>query len=212
MNSASKAPPLATRLVTERLELRPPRPGDVPELRRVLRKNAEHLRPWSRKARSGEDPTSLTALSKAVLTDRSEWRQGKAFAFLATARELDAPIMGRLALTNVTRGALEGASLGYWIDMDRQSKGLTTEAVRAVLDFAFGPAALHRVQVNVMPRNIASLRVIEKLGLRNEGLAVRLLQIAGEWEDHLMFAVTAEEWNPRAHLMPQPAPKPPPGG
>ena len=69
-----------------------------------------------------------------------------------------------------------------------------TEGVRATLAFAFGPAALHRVQINVMPRNAPSHRVLEKLGARSEGISIRYLEIAGVWEDHVMYAVTAEEW------------------
>ena len=76
-------------------------------------------------------------------------------------------------------------------------RGLATEGVRALLDIAFSPEpeglGLHRVQANVMPSNAASLRVVEKVGLRQEGAAERYLRIAGRWEDHLMFAVTTEE-------------------
>ena len=73
-----------------------------------------------------------------------------------------------------------------------------TEGIQAVLDFAFGPAGLHRVQAAIMPRNPRSLRVIEKLGFRREGYAERYLQIAGKWEDHVVFARTREEHVPRA--------------
>jgi ribosomal-protein-alanine N-acetyltransferase len=61
------------------------------------------------------------------------------------------------------------------------------------MDFAFGPAELHRLQAAIMPRNAASLRVIEKLEFRREGYAERYLQIAGRWEDHILFAKTSEE-------------------
>jgi ribosomal-protein-alanine N-acetyltransferase len=69
-----------------------------------------------------------------------------------------------------------------------------TEAVRGAFAFAFGAAKLHRVQIAIMPRNVASLRVMEKLGVRREGIAPRYLRIAGAWEDHVIFAVTAEDW------------------
>ena len=70
----------------------------------------------------------------------------------------------------------------------------TTEAVGAVLRFAFGPLGLHRVQAGVMPRNAASIAVVKKLGFREEGLSARYLQIAGTWEDHVTFAMTSEDW------------------
>jgi ribosomal-protein-alanine N-acetyltransferase len=109
-------------------------------------------------------------------------------------RENDARILGRIALGGVLRGAFCNAYLGYWIDERHQGKGLTTEAVRAATTFAFRSAGLHRVQAAVMPRNAASIRVLGKAGYREEGLAQRYLCIAGTWEDHILFAVTAEEW------------------
>src|SRR6185437_2002359 len=134
-------PSLTTRVLTDRLTLRPPRTADVPEMRRALRQNAIHLRPWS-----------------------------------------------------VAPAAGENAYLGYWIDAEHQGRGLMTEAVRAATTFALEAAGLHRVQAAVMPRNGASQRVLEKAGYRREGLATRYLCIAGIWEDHVLFATTAEEW------------------
>ena len=63
-----------------------------------------------------------------------------------------------------------------------------------VLRFAFEELALHRVEISIIPRNRASRRVVEKLGLRDEGVAVRYLEIDGDWEDHVRYAITAEEW------------------
>lgn len=73
---------------------------------------------------------------------------------------------------------------------------LTAEDAPAMLAlrFAFAEAGLHRVQAAVMPRNGASIRVLEKTGFRREGLSLRYLQINGVWEDHLIFAITREEW------------------
>jgi ribosomal-protein-alanine N-acetyltransferase len=71
-----------------------------------------------------------------------------------------------------------------------------TEAVGVVLDFAFGQAGLHRIQVAVMPSNAASRRVVAKAGFREEGLALRYLEIDGRWEDHVLHAVTADEPRP----------------
>jgi [ribosomal protein S5]-alanine N-acetyltransferase len=187
-------PPLAVRLETERLVLRTPRTGDVAELRRRLRKNAAHLRPWTPEPRPGEDPTSLTALSKAVARERREWKRGDAFVLLATPRGKEDAIVGRIRFGGVMRGAFLNAYLGYWIDAEHEGRGLMTEAVTAAVDFAFTVVGLHRIQAAVMPRNAASTRVVEKVGFRREGYAERYLAIAGKWEDHLIFALTAEEW------------------
>jgi ribosomal-protein-alanine N-acetyltransferase len=189
-----EVPAVSTRLVTERLLLRPPGTTDVPELRRALRANAEHLRPWSASPPAGEDPTSLTAVSKMVIRQRREWKKGQSFTFFLTPRQGEHRILGRIALGGILLGAFRNAYLGYWVDVDHQGQGLVTEAVRAVTDFAFLTAGLHRVQAAVMPRNPASHRVMAKVGYRQEGLAARYLSIAGVWEDHVLYAMTAEEW------------------
>jgi ribosomal-protein-alanine N-acetyltransferase len=188
-----RPPPLSARVVTDRLVLRPPRTTDVPELRRVLRANAEHLRPWSVAPTPGEDPSSLTSVSGTVLRNRRDWKRGTSFVLLIFARDQEERILGRVALGGVLLGAFQSGHLGYWIDAEQQGRGLMTEAVRGATSFAF-TAGLHRVQAAVMPRNAPSLRVVEKAGYRREGVAERYLCIAGRWEDHILYAVTREEW------------------
>jgi ribosomal-protein-alanine N-acetyltransferase len=190
-------PPLSLRVETGRLLLRAPHPADVPEVRKLLRRNAEHLRPWSPVARAGEDPSTLTEISKSILRQRREWSKGDAFVFFIAMHTNDGPLLGRVALTGVMRGAFMNflnAHLGYWIDGSHQGHGYATEAVAGAVSFAFGALGLHRVQAAVMPHNAASLRVLAKLGFRKEGECVRYLQIAGRWEDHHLFAITREEW------------------
>jgi ribosomal-protein-alanine N-acetyltransferase len=188
-----EVPTLSTRIVTERLILRPLRTNDVPEMRRALRSNAGHLRPWSVAPGPGEDPASLASVSRAVLQHRREWKRGHTFVLVITPRDNEARVIGRIALGAVLRGAFQNAYLGYWIDQELQGRGLMTEAVHATTAFAFSAAGLHRVQAAVMPRNGASLRVLEKAGYRREGVAQRYLSIAGRWEDHVLLATTAEE-------------------
>jgi ribosomal-protein-alanine N-acetyltransferase len=187
-------PPLSTRLVTDRLVLRPPRTADVPAIRLALRRNAGHLRPWSVSPAPGEDPASLTAVSRSILRHRRDWKAGHSYVLYASPREDDRTTIGRIALGGLLRGAFQNAYLGYWIDAEYEGRGLMTEAVRATVSFAFAAAELHRVQAAVMPRNTGSQRVLEKAGFRREGVAQRYLCIAGVWEDHILFAVTAEEW------------------
>ncbi len=191
-------PSLSVRLATERLVMRPPRTEDVPAMRRALRKNSVHLRPWSVSPAAGEDPSSLTSVSHAILRYRKEWKQGHAFVLVLTPRDDEREVIGRIALGGLQRGALLSAHLGYWIDAEHEGKGLMTEAVRATTTFAFTSLRLHRVQAAVMPRNAGSQRVLEKVGYRREGLALRYLCIAGAWEDHILYAVTSEEWTPPA--------------
>ena len=186
-------PPLSTRVVTERLVLRPPRTTDVPAFRHALRRNHAHLKPWSVAPAPGEDPASLTSVSRTVLRNRREWKQGVSYVLFIAPRDDESLLIGRIALGGVLRGAFHNAYLGYWMDAERQGLGLMTEAVAAATAFAFDSAGLHRVQAAVMPQNLASQRVLAKAGYRREGVAERYLCIAGRWEDHVLFALTAEE-------------------
>ncbi len=98
------------------------------------------------------------------------------------------------------RGPWRNATLGWWTSADAVGRGHATAAARLVLRFAFEHAGLHRVQPAIIPRNTPSIRVAEKAGFRREGTALRYLEIAGRWEDHDIFAMTAEEWDPAGDL------------
>ena len=104
------------------------------------------------------------------------------------------PVIGTVALSNVVRGAWQNATIGYRIASAANGRGHATAAVRLAVSRAFGELGLHRVQAAVRPENAASLRVVAKAGLREEGFAPRYLRIDGAWRDHVLFAVTAEEW------------------
>ena len=96
-----------------------------------------------------------------------------------------------------SRGAWRNATLGYWVAAAAGGRGHGTDAARLICAFAFEHAGLHRVQPAVIPRNVRSIRVVEKAGFRREGRALRYLNIAGRWEDHEIFAMTLEDWEAR---------------
>ncbi len=93
------------------------------------------------------------------------------------------------------RGPFQSAFVGYWIDMKYAGQALVPEGVALTLRFGFDELQLHRIEAAIVPRNVASRRVAEKLGLREEGVARRFLQIRGVWEDHVRYAITVEEWD-----------------
>ena len=124
----------------------------------------------------------------------AEREAGVAYGFAIVEGSSPRPIVGIVTLSMVVRAAWQNGNLGYWVLESRGRRGYATEAVRLVLAFAFDTLALHRVQAGVMPRNLRSIRVLEKNGFRREGLAERYLRIAGRWEDHVIFAITSEEW------------------
>ena len=107
------------------------------------------------------------------------------YRYYIMPKEEKGKIIGTIGLNNVVWGSFLSCFMGYMLDEAYINLGYMTQAVEACTRFAFGPAALHRVETNVMPRNTASLRVLEKCGYRPEGLARRYLRINGVWEDHI---------------------------
>jgi [ribosomal protein S5]-alanine N-acetyltransferase len=196
VSESSISVPISVQLESSRVVLRAPRATDIPELRSVLVRNGDHLRPFSPSPPPGTNPVGLTELSRSIGRHRRDWKAGAGYVFITTLRESREPIIGRVALTSVTRGPFQSAQLGYWIDAGCVGQGLMSEAVDLVLGFAFDTLALHRVQAAVMPRNGPSRRILERRHFREEGYATRYLRIAGRWEDHLLYALTVEDWHP----------------
>jgi ribosomal-protein-alanine N-acetyltransferase len=138
-------------------------------------------------------------------------REREAFAARCSARErerqigsgygfgifVDNEFAGEINLNAVQRGSFQSAYVGYWIDEARAGNSYMPESVVVVCRFGFEDLRLHRLQVAIIPRNRNSRRVMEKLGLREEGIAQRYLEINGVWEDHVRYAITAEEWAER---------------
>lgn len=149
---------------------------------------------------------TLGGQKEAIETFTRHWEAGTGFSFGVFLPTDDPPsnglLVGHVHLSNVVRGAWESCALGYFIDEGHNGRGLATEAAVLAVRFAFEEAALHRVQAAVMPRNAASVRVLEKSGFRREGFSERYLKIDGNWEDHLLYAVTREEWESRANKSP----------
>ena len=105
---------------------------------------------------------------------------------------LDDRLVGQVTVTGITWGSARWAQVGYWIDQEYAGQGIIPVAVALVIDHCFGTVGLHRIEIAIRPENVASRRVVEKLGLRREGEAPRYLHINGDWRDHEIFAITAE--------------------
>jgi [ribosomal protein S5]-alanine N-acetyltransferase len=172
--------------------IRPTSPDDVDEQLRVRRANRDHTGPWD--PLRDESFYSVAGQRLELELDQRAWAAGSAFAFAVLAMEEGDRIVGRVALANVVRGPWQNATLGYWIDHRAGRRGHASRAVRLALGYAFEHVGLHRVQPAIIPRNAASHRVAEKVGFRHEGRALRYLKINGVWEDHDIYALTAEDW------------------
>jgi ribosomal-protein-alanine N-acetyltransferase len=109
-------------------------------------------------------------------------------------RREDGAVCGVLNLSDIVRGALQVASLGYYALVPFAGQGYMTEGVQLVLRQAFRRLGLHRVEASIQPTNTASLALIRRSGFREEGFSPRYVRIAGRWRDHLRFALHADEW------------------
>ncbi|HEU4975088.1 MAG TPA: GNAT family protein [Baekduia sp.] len=181
------------RLDGERTAIRPLGLGDVDEFAAAVAANRAHTEPWE--PIHVEAHYTRAGQAETIRRDLEAWQLGSGYAFSVLDRTDGDRIIGRIALGNVVRGAWCNATLGYWVAGDVGGRGHGTEAARLICAFAFEHAGLHRVQPAVIPRNIRSIRVVEKAGFRREGRALRYLCIAGHWEDHDIFAMTLEDWH-----------------
>jgi [ribosomal protein S5]-alanine N-acetyltransferase len=110
---------------------------------------------------------------------------------------VDGSFAGEININAIHRGPFQNGYVGYWIDQARAGMGYMPEAVVVACRFGFDDLHLHRLQMSIIPRNAASRRVVDKLELRDEGTALRYLEINGVWEDHVRYAITSEEWDMR---------------
>lgn len=101
-------------------------------------------------------------------------------------------IIGTVGFSNIVWGAFLSCHLGYKLDKDEINKGYMTEAIKKGIEIIFNDYGLHRIEANIMPKNKRSLRVVEKFGFYNEGLAFKYLKINGKWEDHIHMVLLNE--------------------
>jgi ribosomal-protein-alanine N-acetyltransferase len=186
---------LGQELRGRRVLLRPLRAGDYRDWIEVRTRDREWLIHWEPRRTGGQYPAEDRSSFAARCAMRDRDRQlGTAYSF---GIFVDRTFVGEINLSSIQRGASQSAYLGYWIDEAHAGRGYVPESCVAVFAFAFDELELHRVQVAIIPRNRPSRRVVEKLGLVEEGLARGYLEIDGVWEDHVRYAITAEDWAER---------------
>lgn len=187
---------MATTLIGRRVLLRPLAVEDFAAWREVRRRNADWLVKWEPQRTPGApDPVENRDAFAVRCGARQRERQlGTGFGYGVF---IDGHFRGEINLSIVQRGPFQSAYVGYWIDEACAGHGYMPEAVVLLLGAAFDELRLHRIQISIIPRNTASRRVVEKLAIRDEGVAQRYLEINGTWEDHIRYAITAEEWEQR---------------
>ena len=120
----------------------------------------------------------------------SHAREGFGLPYLI---EHDGELAGQLNVSSIAYGSLSSATIGYWVSERFAGKGVTPTAVALATDHCFFTMGLHRMEICIRPENEPSLRVVEKLGFRYEGLRRRYIHINGDWRDHFCFALTVED-------------------
>lgn len=167
--------------------IRPVRIRDARALERALVENRTWLRQWEATNPHGpmnfDVRTSIRSLLAAA-------RAGTTIPFVI---EVDGELVGQLNVSGMGYGSLSSASIGYWVVEGVAGRGITPTAVALATDYCLQSAGLHRIEICIRPENRASLRVVEKLGFRYEGLRRRYIHINGAWRDHFSYALTTEE-------------------
>jgi ribosomal-protein-alanine N-acetyltransferase len=169
------------------VRLRPLRRRDARRWRDLRLANAAWLAPWEA---TQPNPERVPTFAEMVRALSREARAGRCLPFVV---ELDGLLVGQVTVSGITWGSMRSGHIGYWIDRSSAGRGVIPTAVAMVVDHCFFEVGLHRVEVNIRPENVASLRVVEKLGMRPEGIRCAFLHIDGAWRDHATFALTAPE-------------------
>jgi ribosomal-protein-alanine N-acetyltransferase len=174
----------------EGVMLRAPQMADFPEWTALRELSRDFLTPWE--PIWPADDLTRGAYRRRVRRYAEDLRSDQAYAFFIF-RKPDNSLIGGLTLTNVRRGVAQAGSMGYWMGAPYAGRGYMTAAVHALIPFAFGPLRLHRLEAACIPSNVASIRLLEKIGFVREGVAREYLCINGLWQDHLLYALLSAD-------------------
>lgn len=160
---------------------------DARQLQRLLDEDRDWLVPWEATFPGSRRRPEARWLVKGLL---QQFRAESALPFVIEHR---GQVVGQLNVANILYGSVSSGTIGYWVSKSVAGRGVTPTAVALVTDYFFQTMGMHRIEIDIRPENQASLRVVEKLGFREEGLKQRFIHIDGAWRDHIIFALTSEE-------------------
>ncbi|MCU1481183.1 MAG: family N-acetyltransferase [Subtercola sp.] len=167
--------------------IRPIRIRDSKALENELIANRAWLRKWE--ATSPNAPMSFDTRA-SIRSLQQNARAGYGLPFVI---EYKGEVAGQLNVSSISYGSVSSASIGYWVAERFAGLNITPTVVALATDHCFYSVGLHRVEICIRPENAPSLRVVEKLGFRYEGLRRRYIHINGDWRDHFCFALVGEE-------------------
>ena len=173
--------------------LRPIRKRDASAWRRLRGEHVDWLGPWEATLPPETQSPFLTH-RQMISVMLSHARAGRTMPFAVT---WDDELVGIVTVGGITWGSSRSANIGYWIARTHAGRGIIPTAVALVCDHLFSVAGLHRIEIAIRPENARSLRVVEKLGFTEVGLAPSYLHIAGQWRDHLVFQLVSGDLGER---------------
>ncbi len=171
--------------------LRPAVPDDYEQWALVRGRNRDYLKPFE--PRWPDKCLEPDFFKRRVERLTEDWLCDRCYAFLVFEKA-SGELIGGININIVSRGAAQFASLGYWLDEQKQGKGFMTEAGRGVLDYAFSVLNLARMNAATLPHNQKSRNILLRLGFTEEGFARKYIQIDGHHQDHVLFGLNADDF------------------
>lgn len=166
-----------------RVYLRRPEIGDSKEFIAATKASVSLHRPWVFPV---QDTRGFEEYLRRIQNPR--------YQGFFVCRSGDDRLVGVINLSEIIRDALQSAFVGYWGVEGLCGHGLMTEGLALVFDHAFDRLKLNRLEVNIQPKNLRSIELVKRLGLRREGFSPAYLKINGVWRDHERWAILAREW------------------
>lgn len=168
---------------TRAIEVREPSPGDAIRFLAAARRSRAFHRRW------GDPPRTARTFRAYLERHASPTHCGHLLIERASG-----DLVGVVNVMEIIRGSFQGAFLGYYLFVPYEGRGYMTEGLGRVIDRAFGRLGLHRLEANIQPDNLRSIRLVQRLGFHYEGLSPRYLKVCGRWRDHQRWALLREEW------------------
>lgn len=175
---------------TERLILRSLEIEEAPLLLDYLIRNKDFLAEWE--PIRNEDYFTIENI-RTVLQKQTADNEEKKGLHLYLFTKDDNMLFGNINITNIIFGPFQSCFLAYKLDKDKINRGYITEGLREVINICFNNYLLHRIEANIIPRNIRSIKVVKKLGFEYEGSSKKYLKINGVWEDHHHYVLLNEK-------------------
>ena len=154
-------------------------------------RNEAHLRPWE--AEKGEDFYTLSYHRFLVKYEQRQLKNLAGVDFWLMEKQ-KGQIMGKVSVFGIIGGNFSSCMAGYKLDQDYVGQGYMTEALGRVEQFLFEDMNLHRIEVNILPRNARSIAVVKRLGYTLECESKQSIQVDGRWEDHLRYVKLNDHW------------------